>query len=791
VKALRGPALALLAALPAALPAQEAAAAPEPLLWAYGADDPASIPQAKYLGLNTVMLELTAPLTPEELKRAAAAVRQSERYGLRVIVSLPLTMPDLHSASLSNSEYVEGVTNLVREAARALAEEPNVIGWATGDFLERDLRLFDSEFRDYLLNRYDSVERVEEAWGVRLPSAAAISLEQTSTLDDDLPFATGLPSVDLADFSAHKYAEMLQFWADLVRDATGGRGLLLTGRVTLYRSLPLIPDEYDVIVVSTPPELLERDQATHNVQALDIARGVRGRRVVPCLRLFLPGDKATLQVGQALNEWMAQAALHGAAGVCFEAPPDVLGDQLVQDQWRDSLTWVRDQPAWRSRPRGTAAILYEPYAEGFQALGIPVYGFIKGLSSREPSDLINAFKSGTRHGSVDYLRLEDLSRADLSRYGVIFAPLALNLPDDAQQRLQAYAEEGGVLVADIGAGFAQTGSWAVLPERLATLFGVPPFSEMKNLTGNLTIQRPHPFLPSLPSGATTTGDFEGATHGRRTGAAAYAMNGWTGFAQVPEGVLPFARLAMSVTEDQHPTLAGVFAQDVGLGAAFFATHRLWASWLPQHRLFEPFHADLCARRARIELLDAPFIAPAVQLCESEDESVFLYNPGRALRLQVALYAAEHRLFSGGVCQFTSRLIDATGLRTGAVLATVDVPVHTSWQLQPSPLTVRPYEGVCSALLQRYEAGGIELLVAGEGSGPAGRPGRLSVTPGRPQRVRITLTTGPYPVTPGSRHRVRLTEASGQPSDETLAADDQGRLSIEATVAGARLEIAPE
>ncbi|MBM3500467.1 MAG: hypothetical protein FJX74_17555, partial [Armatimonadetes bacterium] len=530
---------------------------------------------------------------------------------------------------------------------------------------------------------------------------------------------------------------------------------------------------------------------THNVQALDIARGLRNRRVVPCLRLFLPGDDEALQIGQALREWMMQAAVHGASGVCFEAPPEVLGDPVVQAQWREALAGVRDQPAWRSRPRGTVAILYEPYADGFAALQVPVYGFIKGLSLREPSDLINALKQGTRYGSVDYLRPTDLASADLDRYGVILAPMALSLPDDAQRRLEDYVAGGGVLVADIGAGFAQTGSWAALPSRLATLFGVSPFRELKNLTGNLAIQRPHPALPSLPPGATTTGDFEGAVRGRRTGAGAYAMNGWTGFAELPEGVLPFARLAMSVTEDKRPTVAGVFVRDVGLGSAFFATHRLWASWMPQHRLWEPFHADLCARRARLELLDARFVAPEMAICESDGESVFLYNPGRSQRVQVALHAARHRLFGGAVCQFTSRLVDLAGLRTGAVLATLDVPERASWELAPSPVEVRPYEGVTTAGFARYDASGIEVAVAGDGSVPAGRPGQLSVSRGRPQRVRITVGSGAYVVEPGSHHRVRLVEERGETSEDVLSADDRGQLRIETTVAAARLEIAPE
>jgi hypothetical protein len=462
----------------------------------------------------------------------------------------------------------------------------------------------------------------------------------------------------------------------------------------------------------------------------------------------------------------------------------------VQKQWREGLEWIKGQPAWRSRPRGSAAVLYEPYADGFSALEVPVYGYIKGLSGREPTDLFHALSQGTRYGLPDYLTVADLADTDLSRYSAILAPMALSLPDDAQKRLERYVNEGGVLVADIGAGLAQSGSWQALPPRLAALFGAPGLVEMKSLTGNLTVHRAHPAFPSLPTGATTTGDFEGDVGGRRTGTGAYAVNGWAGFTTVSEAALPFMRLTMSLGADRQPTFAGVVARDLGSGTALFATHRLWSSWLPEHRLFQPFHADLWARRARVELLDAPFCALTVSVTENEDGSVFLYNPGAALRLQVALYAAEHRLFEGAVCQFAAQLIGAEGLRTGGVLATVDAPGAGSLGLAATPITVRPYAGVTTAYVERNDAEAIVLALGGGGSRPTGRLGELTLARGAPQRVRLTVGAGRYAVHPGSRHRVVLREASGTVDERLLTADPQGRLTIEATVGMARLEMAP-
>jgi hypothetical protein len=157
---------------------------------------------------------------------------------------------------------------------------------------------------------------------------------------------------------------------------------------------------------------------------------------------------------------------------------------------------------------------------------------------------------------------------------------------------------------------------------------------------------------------------------------------------------------------------------------------------------------------------------------------------------VALFAAQHRLFAGAVCQFTSRLVEPTGLRTGAVLATLDVPPHTSVEVTATPIEVRPYGDAVTACLTRYEPEGTELAIAGEGSGPSGRPGQLSISHGTEEGVRIIVKSGAYPITPASKHKVCVTETGGETREDVLTADDEGRLRIEATVATARITIAP-
>lgn len=773
-------------------PAQEEAApTPDgPFLWAYGSDNLRDVPYVAALGLNTLFLEMKSPADAVEMSRARVTIQEAHGQGLGVIVGLPLTLPEQHRASLDNPAYVAAVVDYVVRVVGGLRDEPGVIGWATGDHLERHLSLSDSGFQAYLLTKYGSVEGIQQAWGVDVRSLLGITLEKTPLLDDDLPFKAGMPSVDLADYSAGSYRRIMEFWADVVRDASGGHGLLFTGRVALYRSLVSIPDAYDVIVTVMPPQLLEPDWQTHNVHQLDIARRGGRRRAMPCLRLPHPLNDAEHFSARRLEEWMMQAALHGATGVCFEGTPETLADFRVQEQWSEGLEWVGEQGVWGTKPKGAAAIIYEPYADGFISLNVPVYGYIKNMSPREPSDLMNAFRLGTRYGLVEYLTRDDLANADLEEYSFVAAPMALDLPDAAQLQLTQYVAGGGVLVADLGAGYVQSGSWQRLPPGLAGLFGVEGFGEMKALAGNLTIHQAHPVLPSLRSGAQTTGDFETGTHGRRTGVGDYAVNSWAGFTPLHHGTVPLARLSMSVTDKGQPTFAGVLARDTGTGTALFATHRLWTAWMPGHGLWEAFHGELFQRRAQVELLNAPFMAPAVQIVGCEDGAAVLYNAGKGRRVQAALFEGEHRLLSGGVCQFSARFVDGSGLRTGGVLATVDLPQHGAVALAPTPILIKPYSGASTALLERYTAQSVRLLLSGDDSTPTGDYGAARPSAGAAQRIRLTLGSGEYEVAPRSRHRVTVANVGAERESRIVRADGAGRIVAELSVATARVGISP-
>ena len=789
----------LLAAPLRAAPARPLPGAP--YTWIYDVCDRASLPRAKAIGVNTIFLSLPEDITAEVLQEARDIAQACADLELRVVVGLPTTLSQGYRTALDNPRYVEAVAAYVHDVVPQLRDEPAVIGWATGDYLEKYLMPSDEGFRQYLVHKYGSLEGVSEVWQTNLSSVATVTQQNALSLDDRQAFGVGLPSVDLADYQAAQYRETMTLWARLIREASGGKGLLFTGRVTLYRSLPLIPEEYDVIVTSMPPELLERDWETHNVHSIDIARRGGRRHVMPCLRIPQPPDTEDLNVDKSdirdylyyenkLYDWMIEAAMHGACGLSFEAEPGVLDQAPIQRQLQKNLRRIADEPALLSHPRGAAAILYEPYADGFSALNVPVYGYVSGLSDREPSDLLNVFKRGTRYGPLDTLTLEDLPGADLSQYGVIFAPMALDLPETAQGKLAEYVLQGGALVADIGAGFVQTGSWQALPPRLAGLFGVARLVEVRNVAGNLTVSRPSPALPSVPGGAKTTGDFRGGAVSERLSAGPCAIHGWTAFAVPDSQAIPFARLAMGLAADKKPTFAGVVSRTVGTGVAFYATHRLWASWLPKHALFNEFHSDLWQRRAAVELLGGSFVTTRVELAENEDGSVTLYNPGDLRRLQLALYSAEHRLFSGCVCQFSAALTDAAGLRTGGVLVTVDAPRHASVKLIPVPVEIRPHAGVATASLDEYGKQAIRVTIAGAQSIPSGRPGEVAPSRGQPQPVRLTIRSGEYAIAPGSRHVLTAMHLGGNSEERELTADNRGRLIVDLQVERTQIEVRP-
>jgi len=294
----------------------------------YGAQDAATIPLVRELGLNTLYLDLER----EGRLRGTAGDGQggptgdlaalwgdmdarldlARQNGLQVIVAIP-TVPRTLSLvpSVTGERYRAWVAELITRVVRHFKDRPEVVAWATGDFLERNLDPNVSDFQAFLQERYGTPEAVAASWGVPLTTWADADPLKARDADHDKPFGVGRASVDVADFAQWGFRSVMQHWAALILSVDGSRPLL-TGRISSYRDLTAVPTTYAISCPFIPPDKIEPDAAAHNLHAVGIAR--RGGRLaaIPCLEL--PQSPEAMNDGSLLR-WMGLAALQGARGV--------------------------------------------------------------------------------------------------------------------------------------------------------------------------------------------------------------------------------------------------------------------------------------------------------------------------------------------------------------------------------------------------------------------------------------------------------------------------------------------
>jgi hypothetical protein len=776
--------LALTMLLLIACPVVARAARPEvgPFTFCYGLERAGGFQAIADLGLNTLVLDLL-PSDLLDLEPARKLIRVASDSHLQVIVGLPTCQAPSGKISPSDDQYTGTTREMMAYVMGQLGNEPGVTAWATGHYLEKFLSPTDRDLRRFLRARYETLDRCNAAWGMNYASWETLELAGAETLGRTQPFGIGRAAIDLADCQAWAFGQVMADWLAVIRALDPIRPVL-TGKVSLYRSLISIPDGYDVVCVSMPPDVLEPDAVAHNVQALDIARRGGKFRVLQVLRP--PEVSSSAYTAEVLRDWIRQAALHGSTGIALEDWEFARDAYALETRQRErSQRLIQALQATRRlpfdiAPQPTTAILYSPYAEGFEVSGQPIYGYRKGAMTGQPSDLAYALRLGTRYGLMDYLTPADLPDADLSRYGVILAPSALNLPPAAAERLAEYVRRGGALVGDLGLGVYQSGSWLALAPPWGDVFGVKQLTDLKERLGNLTVGAPLPALPSVTRGMVSggtftaggTGDTGPATRNRR-----YTVGTWTAEATLVSSAVPLASMGVRFDKDRQPIFAGLLANPYGAGLAIFATHPLWMTWPLSDPLSLALHHDLFARRARVELVSDGLLAQGLSVAAGSDQ-IAVFNPAqRPAVAQLWAYNAHSHPYRGAVCQFVANP-GAVNLPPGTALLALKVPGRELSAVRQVPLIVQPFVGDCMVQVRQYDREGVVVQVAGaDANWQSSRGPELELSGAVINSVRLVLSSGVYAVPPGSRHQVTITARKGEPITRLVVANGQGELDL--------------
>ncbi|MDQ3813148.1 MAG: hypothetical protein M3347_04255, partial [Armatimonadota bacterium] len=798
---------------------------PTPLFWA---DDIRQINQLddyKRTGLNTVVVRLTwragagGELTPTGFDEPRAFAQAAAARGLHVIYALP-PAPDGMEASFriaaDSNPYFLIWTGWVTSAVAALKDTTNLAGWMLPDDPRSLSFANDAGFNRWLKANYADVGVINEQWKTGFRSFEDITLEAAESViaswQDLLPqegnmtrdellsryeemnqranrlpvernFAFHPAALALAHYKWDAYRALLDAWAGVARGADPEH-LIFSGRLPDYAQLLSLPASIDVSLPGVQPGLAETDVVTHNPQAVDIAR--RGGRFAAIPVLSTTGVASADALPSLLPSWADAALAHGASGLAFASWNDLRQNAGLRRAVMVNLERLQSpafQDLWSQTPVATAAVVLTPLADGHtlqtglsgqpgEARGL--YGFGENLISGEPSDLVYAFRWGTAFGSIDFLSPDEFGGDTdqlLNHYSILLLPQALSIPESMAQSLTRYVAEGGIIVADLGAGAAQAGGQVVgLSPTLSALFGVASPLELKNFAFNLQSMIPHPLLPTwqgVTGGRTgvqlTSGDGPGGT----------AFSGPVGFGLLLPGTVPLA-LAKEIPQRLGDPARGnvvtrlqraqLTAKPLGTGFAVFAPFRLWNFWRPGHLGFDAFHGDLFSRGAAVvqlgmnSLVPLPMAAPLPANTDATlypeivnfPQSVALLNHN-AMLMNPAARGPDN---PGGGVQFATVHTAGTGdfLWKGAVcgfLAVNEVPLTPGRQApvpRPDEFESRPHLVTLHAAVKPRQMA-VASLVPVRAQNRSGGPLLAQVTAYQPEKVRLTVWPNATSVAP--------------------------------------------
>lgn len=755
--------------------------APKLLTWAQGLSDPSDVERYAATGLNTACLAVT-DASEDGLASASALAGAAEGEGLLVIGALaPRAISDSEGEEIpadpTSDAYAEAVDQFVSAVVEGMGDHPRLIGWSVEAVPPSDVVLNDAGFAAYLSEWYASVAALNDSWGTAFDSWDAVSLAGARDIDSGLPGGIGRASVDLAYYQASAYRDTMEIWARAISAAAPGR-LVFASALPDYRSIISVGSGFDGMVLNVYPTLAEADWRTHNVHAVDIARRANAFAVVQTLEVQ-PQTSA-----EQLASWAGQAMVHGAAGVAFSDWTRLRDSEALRAAVED-VARLGEEGGFPVEPMPRAAVLYEPIAGGAMRNGRGLYGYLDGVGPNTPTNLFAVGRNGSRFGQFDVLSQETLDEVDLSQYGAIIAPMALDLPDRAQLALHTFALRGGIVVADAGVGMYQAeGVLTSMPPLLREMMGLQ-YVDLAAELGYGTAEQ-------------QTGVQVGEVWDPATGGEIAQVVPGQGDRRVDPGLARFVQQLQEFLT--RPDVARALGDDVlggvgeglrvnrlGNGFAIYAPTFLYETWLPADAGFHEFHARILSRGSELEVVDPSGVWPGVAAALQRGWGVALASPeGRAS--SVVVYGVGNQLYQ--VPSGAMRVEDPSGDGRGELL----FPGAFAAVAEAIPISVTPAgEGMTATVaVSKYGRDGVELTINGSGASARVGGDGIEVVGGTTTGLEVVVEDGPYSVSPGSLHRVtvsygptfrRTVEQEMMPDRDTGAlvirdAFAQGRITIE-------------
>jgi len=567
-----------------------------------------------------------------------ALLDEADRMKVPYIIALDLRPPPMLRQTLRcaphDPAYLVWLGRWLDTVISHFRQRPNLLGYALGREVDEVVSYDDEGFVLFLQSRYQSLEQLSKSWQLPVNSWLVPQAVAMQADDQQSPLQYGRPSLDAALYRWTTLHNLLTLWAQEVRRRDPNpQHLLFAGPLTTYRSLGVIPPDYQGVIPFLSPERAEADWLAHNCHAVAIAR--RGGRfiVVPMLTTRLKDGRVILP--EALIRWSMAAIAMGARGVIFNDWSAINDFPAVRENLAALISRVQSEIPENASPVTRTAILYTPFGEGtLDAQGFPLYGFalLPGAQTQplrltwdEPASLFFSLRFNA-WGTVDAITPFELTPETLSRYRVLFAPVAAYLEPAMQANLASFVANGGIVVADLGLGaFQAEAPFQTFPPTLRELFGLTVIRRLvvgPSIRTNMVVVRSHPLFPNIPEGfeiGNQTGAF-----GPVLGLMPAARSHYWALLTVARTGKRFVRQGSEIRVlPGIPERAAVLINSYGRGYAVFASTFLWTLWSPKDVGFDLFHGSLIERGSALRVVGS--FVPNVWV-SAMDKGILVINP---------------------------------------------------------------------------------------------------------------------------------------------------------------------
>ena len=355
---------------------------------------------------------------------------------------------------------------IIRKLCERYKDEPHVVGWQTDNELEASqccCELCNERFRKHLKEKYGTIDKLNDLWGMNVWSGSYSSFEQI-----DPPYG----SYNIGWYNPSYMLEWERFGKELASDFSNYQARLIRSICKdtvittntwfceyppdfydLFRELDVV--SYDNYPVSRLPD--DPDALYTHAFHLDLMRGIKNKNFWIMEQLAGPAGcwappSAAPRKGMIMGYGM-QAVAHGADKVLFfrwrsaSKGAEMFWFGLLDHSSRDTrrlgeFTQLADELRELQIPedsviRNDTALLYSPDCDTAlylqkQSYGLHYYDQLKGLH-----DGITSLGKG-----CDIISPE----ADLSAYKTVIAPALFMCSDKAKQSLRDFVKGGGTLL---------------------------------------------------------------------------------------------------------------------------------------------------------------------------------------------------------------------------------------------------------------------------------------------------------------------------------------------------------